>query len=131
MKKGIIIIVSIVAFVALFLLAFNGLAKHIFNRTDCERFNIDNIEVRTGVNVPKVDSYDCSCSDFVKQASFILDSKLDLVEYIEKNRFEEVNGIYQKQNNNQYTNWRAKLNTESRELSFSIEYLDQKEKSEN
>ncbi len=131
MKKAIIISLSAVAFLSASFFTFNALAKHIFNRIDCKRFNIDNIEVRTGVNVPEIDSFKCSCEDYIKQSSFILGSTLNLEEYIDKNAFQKIDGMYQKQNSNKYTKWKALLDKEKRELSFIIEYLDHKSKPRN
>jgi len=51
MSKVLKIIGLVVLGVLLFMGSFKLLVRHIFNRQDCERFNIDNIELRTGINV--------------------------------------------------------------------------------
>ncbi|MFT5724098.1 MAG: hypothetical protein ACI9JN_001215 [Bacteroidia bacterium] len=110
--------------IALFMGSFIMLSKHIFNRRDCIRFNIDNIEVRTGINVPAVVSSDCNCTETSKSSTFKLKtSTLDLETYIEANNFASVDNKLVNSGKNERTKWPAELDTSTANLSFQIEYL--------
>ena len=83
---------KIIGLVALGVLVFMGsfklLVRHIFNRQDCERFNIDNIELRTGVNVPSISDCDCRVTENMKLSTFILDTTVvDIGSYAENEWF--------------------------------------------
>jgi hypothetical protein len=56
MKKiGIVLTISIV----ILYVDLHLFSRMIYNTQSCERFNIDNIELRTGVNIPEIKSYSC------------------------------------------------------------------------
>lgn len=121
--------VKILGLIVLILLLFMGgcklLVREIFNRQDCERFNIDNIEVRTGVNIPAIIECDCEVVGNTKTSWFIIDSsKVNLNTYVTKNGFVKTDSNYTKVNRSQHTNWIASLNPKSAKLSFKIEYLE-------
>lgn len=100
------------------------LVREIFNRQDCERFNIDNIEVRTGVNVPKVLRCECVVKDKTKTATFVIDrDKVDLKEYILKQQFVKKDSLYMLSNTSKHTDWEATLLEETGELRFTLRYL--------
>ena len=85
MKKTLIVAIVLVAVIGGFMIGFTLLRRHIFNRTDCERFNIDNIELRTGIDIPAVDSSNCECGDAVKRSNFYLHSeKVNMNDYISR-----------------------------------------------
>ena len=108
----------------MFMSGFVLLTKHIFNRKDCVRFNIDNIEVRTGINVPSVTDCDCEATQYDKRSTFTIDTtNTNLATYIVKNGFEKGDNIYFKEGENDKTIWKAYLNTETAELRFNIHYL--------
>ena len=106
------------------MLAFRFLARHIYNRTDCERFNIDNIEVRTGINVPLTLSYTCECGDAYKNSSFIIDTNhVNLKNFAIENNLILRNGIYESEGIDERTKWNASLDPQNAKLAFHIEYL--------
>jgi hypothetical protein len=108
----------------MFMSGFVLLAKHTFNRKDCIRFNIDNIEVRTGINVPSVTDCDCEATQSDKLSTFIIDTThTNLATYIVKNDFEKGDNYYFKEGQNDKTIWKARLDTETAELRFNIHYL--------
>ncbi len=106
-----------------FMAGYRLLTRHIFDRTDCERFNIDNIELRTGINIPVVDDVTCDCGEGYKKSSFVLDTKhVDVKDYASKNEFELKEGVYVAQGDDQYTKWEASLETNSNKLTIYMEY---------
>ncbi len=126
MKKNIIIIVtSIVSFFTILIISYNLLSSHIYNRKDCERFNIDNLEGRAGLNVPAVLDGDCKCDGKIKESSFTLDIEEDKVKsYLRKNGFKKVTDFYQKKGENEDTKWDVIFTPDNKKLSFVVEYLD-------
>jgi hypothetical protein len=125
MKKILIALLSIPILILLFIGGYRGLTKHIYNRTDCEAFNIDNIELRTGIDVPAVIESDCECfvTGNTKTAKFILDTEnLDFERYVSRNKFEWLEGEYRNSGETDDTAWASTLNQETKELTVFIEY---------
>jgi DNA-binding transcriptional MerR regulator len=125
MKKLLIVLASIFALIFLFWLAANLLGKHIYSRTDCRRFNIDNIELRTGIDIPQIKEAKTKCkSDSkVKTASFILNlTPTELDSYLIKNQFTKESDLYINKGQRKDTQWEAILNPENMELKVKIEY---------
>ena len=122
MKKLIIIVLSIAIIVFIAYLSLFLLGKHIYNRSDCERFNIDNIEMRTHVNIPSVVLQDCNCQGNIKISNFKLTSDIDLEDYVKKNRFSKENGIYVNKGEQEDTQWNISLNPKTLEMNVWIEY---------
>ena len=119
------IVLSIILFFAFLVVSFNLLTGHIYDRKDCERFNIDNLECRTGVNVPAVIDGDCECDGKVKESSFTLDIEDSRVEsYLSKNGFKKVSDYYQSKGVNEDTKWNVIFTPNNKKLSFVVEYLD-------
>lgn len=119
------IVLSIILFFAFLIISFKLLTGYIYVRKDCERFNIDNLEGRTGVNVPAVVDGDCECDGKIKESSFTLDIEDNKVEsYLSKNRFKKVSDYYQRKGVNEDTKWDVIFNPENKKLSFVDEYLD-------
>ncbi len=124
-KKILIAIVSTGLFFTLFAVSFISLRNHIYNRKDCERFNIDNLESRAHVNIPDVKDGDCKCDGKIKESSFTLDIDDDRVQnYLRKNGFEKVSDYYQKKGINEDTKWDVVFTPDNKKLSFVVEYLD-------
>ena len=125
MKKPILILLIVVSFIALFMLAFVGLSKHIFNYVSCEQFNIDNIELRTGIDIPSVQTGEiqCTCTDSTKVSSFKLDlEKVQLADYLDRNGFKASEDLFIKSNKTDKTDWHAQYDPEENILSFDIKY---------
>ena len=107
------------------MLSFKILVSHIYQRQDCERFNIDNIELRTGINIPSTSDSDCSCdpSQNIKSATFLIDTqKVDLDDYIIVNNFTEEDGLYINNGDRVDTEWRTTLNKTTGDLAVFIKY---------
>lgn len=102
-----------------------GLIHHIYNRTDCERFNIDNIEVRTGIDIPAVSNVICEyqSAEKTKVAVFTLDKALvNLDQYTAKNNFIQQGNQYIKTGERADTKWSANLNATTWDLTVAVQY---------
>lgn len=121
MKTILIIVGSIVLIITLLMGGCVALNRHIYSRMDCERFNIDNVEVRTGINIPSIKDVECECREQHKTAKFVLDT--DLTSYVELNKFELVDDKYYRKGKDEYTIWEASLDMETAELIVDIDYL--------
>lgn len=102
-----------------------SLISHIYKRVDCEQFNIDNVEVRTGINIPSVTDVDCECNETktLKTNTFVLNSAIvDLSDYASKNKFILEDGQYKNIGKREDTEWEAILNPETSELKVVIKY---------
>lgn len=100
-----------------------ALNTHIYACQDCERFNIDNIELRTGLNIPSVTAVECNYENNIKMAKFLLDvDKFDLSEYISKNELSLEDDMYFKRGEREDTKWLVALDAETAELFVTINY---------
>lgn len=107
------------------ILSFNLLSNHIYNRTDCEQFNIDNIEVRTGIDIPGVDDVICEfkATEKTKVSVFTLDkSSLNFARYIKRNDFVKEGDFYVNRGKKADTEWEAKLSEDDLKLTVSLIY---------
>lgn len=124
MKKVLIVGGSIALFCLLFMLGCRTLISTISNSNDCKRFNIDNIEVHTGIDIPSVTDVSCIYNDGIKDVTFVLDtSKIEMEEYILKNKLENKNGIFSAHGTSKKSKWNVQLNKETAALDVHIEYL--------
>ena len=99
------------------------LSKQIFNHQDCKRFNIDNIELRTDIDIPKIENAICECAPGTKEAEFTLKLKPeDLEYYLSRNKFKWLNSTFINSNEDDYTKWMANLDTATKKLNIHIDY---------
>jgi len=100
---------------------------YIGNYNQCDRFNIDNVELRTGINIPAVKSIDCIYHDSVKRVTFYFDvDKVDLDKYLTDNDFVRDGSLYTKAGNNDRTEWSATFSRSEAALKMRIYYKDVK-----
>ena len=111
-KQIFTILGSLIGGITIIILAMTGMVYHISHRLDCERFNIDNIELRTETDIPNLAEdpvciYDPKLK--VKSNFFRIDTQtVNMHNYIGRNHFNKINNdsfpvfIYQK-------NWNAVL----------------------
>ncbi len=126
MKHLVLIFGSISVLAIGAILGFRGLVSHIYDYVDCERFNIDNIEVRTGIDIPAVTDVECSCNEekTMKTSTFVLDTEqVNLDQYVSRNKFKAVNGHYENNGERKDTRWKATLDKGSHELTVTVEYF--------
>lgn len=123
-----IILKIIVVISTLILLGFagcKGLINHIYNRTDCEQFNIDNIEVRTGIDIPAVSDVICEFKETERTKVSVFTLKktdLDLSRYVDRNDFIDKGDFYVNSGERKDTKWDARLNKENLELTVELVY---------
>ncbi|MFK7757373.1 MAG: hypothetical protein AB8B53_10625 [Flavobacteriales bacterium] len=125
MKKILLILCASGLLVFLVFFSLQQFISNIYNRTDCERFHIDHIELRTGTNIPDVTDAECECTDEFRNSKFVLDIDTDerLKNYALKNGFTLLNGVYIKNGEDKNTIWESVLNPSSKELTFQLQYL--------
>ena len=102
-----------------------GLINHIYNRTDCEQFNIDNIEVRTGIDIPAVSKVICDFNaiENTKTSIFTLDkTQVNLAHYAARNGFHSKGNVYVNAGERTDTKWEASLNKTTLDLTVSVIY---------
>lgn len=125
MRKNLLIMTALIIIGALSLFSIQSFVEGIYNRTDCEQFNIDNIEVRTGIDIPKILSVDCNfdAATRTKTSTFMLDyTIMDVEDYIRKNEFVLENEQYVNSGERADTKWKAVLDKETGALKISVVY---------
>lgn len=119
----ILLIVGVIIFLGF--AGCKGLINHIYNRTDCEQFNTDNIEVRTGIDIPAVSKVICDFNetDNTKTSVFTLDkAQVDLAYYVTHNDFQSKGNVYVKSGERVDTKWEASLDKATLDLTISVIY---------
>lgn len=107
----------------LFVKACKSLASNIYHSMDCDRFNIDHIELRTGIDVPKITRNFCELNDSSRLVSFqLLKSGADKAAYATKYFTWKEGSYFSATGENRDTYWSASLDTTSGELVFDIRY---------
>lgn len=129
MKKILLILSAISLFLTLVGFGFYGFSKMIYNSCDCERFNIDNIELRTGINIPSIKDTECTYDQTTKtkKATFIIDTKkVDIEDYILKNKLvkSDAEDLYVKSNDIKSHSYKGVLNKKTGKLDIEIIYKD-------
>ncbi len=125
MKNILIVASSIALFLILLLGGCRALIYTIANSNTCERFNIDNIEVRTGIDIPSVMNVDCMYENGLKNVTFTLDtSKVKIEEYLNRNKFIWQDSMYINNGERERTKWHAEYRKELAALKMKIVYKD-------
>ena len=107
----------------LFMVGCKTLVKSIYFSMDCDRFNIDHIELRTGIDIPQITRNYCELSDEKRTVSFqLLKTGTDKAEYAQKYFTWNDEGFFKSEGMNDYTVWTATLDTVSNELIFKLHY---------
>lgn len=92
-KTVIITLTTVVVLPGLAFLGIRAFTHKIYTQRTCEWCNIDNIELHTMTDIPKIDSCDCNYDQQqnTKTVQFDINkSKVDISEYIIKNRFSKL-----------------------------------------
>lgn len=101
------------------------LTKTIYYSMDCQRYNIDHIELRTGINVPRTLDCDCHLTNDERLVKFDLSRGLKVNDYVQQNQFiEELDGWLIKSGESENTRWTSRLDTSEYVLEFDLVYLD-------
>ena len=123
MKTFIYFLGAIIVLAVLFMGGCRMMSKHIFNQQDCKRFVIDNIELRTGIDIPPVLNSTCACSEGTKDVEFTLNLKSGkMANYIERNKFNLQGKKFITTAEYEHTKWLAILDTTSQQLNIHIDY---------
>ncbi|MFA5849549.1 MAG: hypothetical protein WC833_06680 [Bacteroidales bacterium] len=88
-----ITLASAIVLCGLFVLGFRGFTHLIYSQRGCEWANIDNIELHTHIDIPKIKGCDCEYKKELntKIARFDIDrSKVDMERYIRINNFKKL-----------------------------------------
>ena len=123
MKKIVFILASVIALLFMMGFGFKSLVRHIYNRMDCERFNIDHIELRTHTDIPMTTEATCVCEDGVRESEFTLHPEVDLEDYAQKNKFIWSDSIYTKSGEDKATLYSYTLDTLNRQLKVHMMYV--------
>lgn len=89
-KIALLVVAIVVALGCLGLMGLQAFCDKIYESRDCDFANIDNIEMRTSIDIPEIHACDCRYDEreFAKKVTFIIDKKsLDLDDYITKHGF--------------------------------------------
>ncbi|WP_204346074.1 hypothetical protein [Psychroserpens algicola] len=123
MKRLLIGLATIALFMAMLYGGFHLFGKIIYDSQSCELYNIDNIELRTGINVPEISSTDCECKDNRKVSKFVIDTNtVDVNDYISRNDFTLVDDLYVKENDTKNSTYKVVFNKKTAELIVDLTY---------
>lgn len=100
-----------------------SLMKNIYNSMDCNQFNIDHIELRTGIDVPQIKRNYCELTDTSRTVSFqLLKTGEDKKAYAQKYFRWTKGSLFVQEGSNSDTRWSARLDTVTSELVFKLHY---------
>jgi len=122
--RKLLIIAIIFAITLLLMKGCQSLAKEIYWSMDCDQFNIDHIELRTGIDIPEITGNYCELSPTQRKASFQLHkSGKDKAQYAAT--YSEYTGdhLFSAKGTRKDHQWFATLDTTTNELIFIIHYL--------
>ena len=122
--RKVIIITSLTILVPLLLMkGCQSFARTIYNSMDCNQFNIDHIELRTGIDVPQIKRNYCELTDTSRTVSFqLLKTGKDKKAYAEKYFRWSEGSLFVQEGSNSDTRWSARLDTVTSELVFKLHY---------
>jgi hypothetical protein len=117
------IITVTIAIPLLLMQGCKSLVKTIYNSMNCDQFNIDHIELRTGIDVPRIERNYCELTETKRTVSFQLLLKgQEKAEYAEKYFYWSKDHLYTNEGSNEQTRWFASLDTLTSELTFELFY---------
>ena len=122
--RKVIIITSLTILVPLLLMkGCQSFARTIYNSMDCNQFNIDHIELRTGIDVPQIKRNYCELTDTSRTVSFQLLKTRKDKNSLCREIFPMVGRItFYSEGSNSDTRWSARLDTVTSELVFKLHY---------
>ena len=127
MKKLVIIVGSMVLFFGLAYGGIRALTSKIYHSCTCYRFNIDNVEMRAHINIPRVDSVNCDFDEIglVKSNVFYLSMDQNLKNYAKKNKFvKQTDSTSIHVGREEDHRWDAKFNANTGRLDVVIDYIN-------
>ena len=150
MKRNLLIVLVVIAFLLLALFGFKTFITSIYDQRDCKFANIDNIEVNVGIDIPSIERSICNYDQTKNQKSvyFKLDKKVNIQEYCKSHSFkilhsadlyrynnldfvgnnrpfkDKSKNYYFKSENRRSNSYNAILNIETKELWILISFND-------
>ena len=147
MKLKNILILAVCFVIAVVCLGYIGIrsfTKNIYNSQNCEWANIDNIEMRAMVDIPKIESSKCNYDTIskTKKVLFVLDKELNTEDYISKNKLQKLvspkslssfnlkpeeitpETFYIREKTTEWESYKILLDSKSRKLWIDLKYLD-------
>jgi len=123
-KSLLIMLVCVIAVPILLFKGCTGLGKTIYTSMDCDRFNIDHIEMRTGIDIQQIERSYCRLSNDKREVSFqsLKDGASELA-YAQK-YFTWDGATFTASGSNPDTKWQASLDTVTNELYFKLNYIE-------
>ncbi|CAI8374934.1 MAG: Uncharacterised protein [Cryomorphaceae bacterium] len=124
MRKLFYILGAIILLSFLLFQGCRGLVKTIYASMDCDQFNIDHIELRTGIDIPKITRLHCEIADDTRTVAFQIHKTGEAqTQYAEK-YFSWDGKMYSATGSNTFTLWSATYDTVSNVLNIELQYLD-------
>lgn len=122
-RRLLIIITVVIAVPLLLMQGCRSLVKNIYNSMNCNQFNIDHIELRTGINVPQITRNYCELTDTSRRVSFqLLKTGKEKAAYAEKYFTWSEKNFFISAGRDEFTRWFASLDTVTSELIFELYY---------
>ena len=123
-KNIFVLLAVLVGLPLLFMAGCKSVVKTIYNSMDCDQFNIDHIELRTGIDIPKVTRNFCHLDDTSRSISFeVLLDPAGLSAYSAK-YFEWDSTLFKAKGQRRDTKWNASLDTSTSVLIFNLFYIE-------
>lgn len=122
--RNVSLLISVIVVIPLLLTqGCRSLMKNIYNSMDCNQFNIDHIELRTGIDVPQIKRNYCELTDTSRTVSFqLLKTGEDKKAYAQKYFRWTKGSLFVQEGSNSDTRWSARLDTVTSELVFKLHY---------
>ncbi len=122
-RNLLILIAVIIAIPLLLMQGCRSLVKNIYYSMDCNQFNIDHIELRTGIDIPQIKRNYCELTGTKRTVSFhLLKTGQEKTDYAEKYFHWSEGHLFINEGSNEDTRWFASLDTLTSELIFELHY---------
>jgi len=126
-STDIIYIIMVISVPFLFIGCYKLLSNHIYHKMDCQQFNIDHIEVRTGIDIPKTTFANCEMDEHqsYRKATFTIDStRVDIADWLVKNKFQQDETTFINSGSKADHSWLAEFDPADDELVVQLDYLE-------
>lgn len=121
--RVLLIIALIFAIPLLFIKGCQSLTHTIYWSMDCDQFNIDHIEVRTGIDIPKVTTKKCSLTEKQRITDFNIELDEHALSAYANKHFTFIDSLYFASGVQEHHLWFATLDTANSVLHFELQYL--------
>ena len=122
--RTVLILAIIIAIPLLLMKGCQSLTRTIYWSMDCDQFNIDHIEVRTGINIPKVSTLNCTLSSTQRLVDFNIQLDTEAMRTYADKHFTYQDSMHYAEGVREHHRWFATLDTANRILHFELQYLE-------